>query len=62
MKVFLVGAAYVSREAAKESKEVIMSTQPRCILLELDKVAHSLVHAAPHMMRHPPYLRQILES
>ena len=31
-----------------------MSTQPRCVLLELDKVAHSLVHVAPQMMRHPP--------
>ncbi len=39
MKVFLVGAAYVSREAAKESAEVIRSTQPRVVLLELDEVA-----------------------
>lgn len=37
-QVFLVGAAYVSKEAANETKEVITTIQPRCVLLELDKV------------------------
>ncbi|CAL5220068.1 g2019 [Coccomyxa viridis] len=36
-QVFLVGAAYVSKEAANETKEVITTIQPRCVLLELDK-------------------------
>lgn len=43
VKVLLVGAAYVSREAAKEE---VLSTSPRCVLLELDKVCHSISHAA----------------
>ena len=46
MKVLLVGAAYVSREAAKEAEDVVLSTNPRGVLLELDKVCHSISHAA----------------
>ena len=46
VKVLLVGAAYVSKEAAKEAREVVLSTNPRCILLELDKVCRSPWHAA----------------
>ena len=42
VQVFLVGAAYVSKEAANETKEVITSIQPRCVLLELDKVGQHL--------------------
>ena len=45
-KVLLVGAAYVSKEAAKEAREVVLSTTPRCVLLELDKVCCDPSHAA----------------
>lgn len=48
MKVFLVGAAYVSKVAANEAKEVMISTHPRCVLLELDKVLCYLAHDACH--------------